>query len=263
VRARAAAEEARKAAEAEQRRKKQEAAKAAAAEQVRKDLKDYLRKRAPARAAVIKRYGSIEAAIAPCDREKLLREAVRKWSKFRDDPRWTASISDHADAFSITLDKPSKTAKRIIDAIATAYPLPDTIEGAIAEEAYWHRRDHEFRLVLEEDYSDDVLDMPAAIRQKILSDLIDTLPARNVRDVLLRVQAGHRDMINRADPDTVEEMSEDTQRAVIRDLKALCAEADRTVVVSHEEFRAARQKRQKPVTKAKQPAQERQSDFGF
>ena len=111
------------------------------------DLKrreDKLRKQAPERDAVIKRYGSEDAALAPCEREKLLRAAVKRWSKFCPKPhqRWTKSIDGYSDAYEVVHGRHGgkKPSKRIIDAISQAYPLPDTIEEAIAEEAYWHRK---------------------------------------------------------------------------------------------------------------------------
>jgi hypothetical protein len=55
-------------------------------------------------ARVIKRYGSEEAALAPCEREQLLRAAVKKWSKFCAKPyqRWTQSIDGYSDAYELT-----------------------------------------------------------------------------------------------------------------------------------------------------------------
>jgi glycine/D-amino acid oxidase-like deaminating enzyme len=57
------------------------------------------------RDAVIKRYGSEEAVLAPCDREKLLKAAVRQWSKFytHNAPEWTSSICRCVDLRSILI----------------------------------------------------------------------------------------------------------------------------------------------------------------
>lgn len=95
----------------------------------KKDIKD--------RAEVIVRYGSVEAVLAPCEREKLLRKAVRKWSKFWPPPaeRWTRSIDGCQSAYKFANDD-KDVPKRVLDAISQAYPLPDNIEDAIAEYAY-------------------------------------------------------------------------------------------------------------------------------
>ena len=82
-----------------------------------------------------------------------------------------------------------------------------------------------------------------------------------VRDVYLRVQARGRDYVSR-NPDDCG-MSEKLQKAVVADLKALASAPE--TVVSHEEFRAARQKREAPAAKAKpkRHADPAQTSFGF
>jgi hypothetical protein len=129
--------------------------------------------------------------------------------------------------------------------------LPETIADAVAEKAYWDRRVRETALVRDEHWVFAAGDLTIQIRQHVLQGLIDTMPARTVHDVLARMQG--RDM-------TLE-----LQKAVIADLKALSDAHD--TVVSHEEFRAARQKREAPVSKAK-PQKQRQATpgqhtFGF
>ena len=44
------------------------------------------------RAALIARYGSIDAATAPCERERLILAAVARWRTVRDNPRWTHAL---------------------------------------------------------------------------------------------------------------------------------------------------------------------------
>jgi len=137
----------------------------------KKDFKD--------RAETLARYGSVEAVIAPCERESMLREAVRKWSTFCDPPdqRWTQSIDGCSDPYG-------KLPERVIAAISTAYPLPGTIEDAIAEHDYWDRRGRELLLVVSDTCE---LDFPATIRRNIVRGAIRFgLPARTIHDAIAR-----------------------------------------------------------------------------
>jgi hypothetical protein len=75
------------------------------------------------------------------------------------------------------------------------------------------------------------------------------MPARTVQDVLARVQG--------------RDMTPELQKAVIADLKALSSVPE--TVVTHEEFRAAQQKKEKPLP-GKQTTRKvnvAQTDFGF
>lgn len=100
---------------------------------------------AESRADVIARYGSVQAALQPCQREALLRRAVRHGATFHAPPheRWTRSL------YGYTPDQPDGPARdRAMRAIARAYPLPTTMRDALAEHAHWDRRDRELRVVL-------------------------------------------------------------------------------------------------------------------
>jgi hypothetical protein len=207
------------------------------------------------RDGVIARYGSAAAVLVPCEREKLLKASVRQWSKFYTTgaPEWTTSICRCVDLATIL---GRKKLTHIVDAISQAYPLPETVEEATSELAYWKRRVRETalaRLGLDQGYGWMYFhggDLTIRIRQHVLRGLIDTMPARTVQDVLARMQGR-------------EDMTPDLQKTVIADLKALSAATE--TVVSHEEFRAARQKGEAPVSKAKPQKQANvaQSDFGF
>ena len=135
----------------------------------------------PKRDAVIERYGSVEAALAPCEREVLLRQAVRRWSELRSPPdqRWTDNIAGWSYAGD---DMPPD----VRQALATAYPLPASIEDAWTEYSYWRRRGRELELVLG-DMGDFNLDLPACGRQEIVRELLQTgLRAKSIADVLIR-----------------------------------------------------------------------------
>jgi DNA-binding CsgD family transcriptional regulator len=154
---------------------------AAQAESNRKWRSERAGTEAPEREAVISRYGSVDAAIAPCEREVLLRESVLQWSTPCDPPhqRWTKRIGEWEGPYS---DIPS----HVREALSAAYPLPTTIEEAGAEYNYWQRRDHEMGLVLE-DTSHTQLDLAADGRRKIVRDLLETgLRAQTIADVLVR-----------------------------------------------------------------------------
>jgi hypothetical protein len=230
--------------EARQTREREVKQQAKAAEAKRKQEHDRIRVDELDREAVIKRYGSEAAVVAPCDREKLLKASVSEWSKSytKDHPEWATSICRCVSLRDILGRK--KPLTHVVEAISQAFPLPETLEGAIGEQAYWERRVRETALVRPGPFFADG-DLTIQIRQHVLRSLVDAMPARSVRDVLARVQG--------------RDMTPELQKAVIADLKALSAATE--TVVSHEEFRAARQKRQAPVKQ--QPKPDKQTDFGF
>jgi hypothetical protein len=165
---------------------------------------------------VIARYGSADAAIAPCEREALLRAAVSQWSMPCDAPhqRWTRQIGEWTDR--IMGDMPAL----VRDALSAAYPLPVTIGEAKAEYDYWERRDREMGLVLE-DTSDTQLDLAAGGRLEIVRGLIETrLRAQSLADVLVR----QRYLVAR------ECSMVEVEQAVLADLEHLSAVAEPTAV---------------------------------
>ena len=120
-------------------------------------------------APVIKLYGSIYAALAPCWREQLLLDAVARWRVAQPWPnqRWTYTID--GDCF------PMKMSNRVRRALSSAYPLPLTFADARLEYEYWRRRNEEIGMILddpEKPSRDTHLDVIAYLRQRIVSDLI-------------------------------------------------------------------------------------------
>ncbi len=80
------------------------------------------------RKAIIERYGSAEAALAPCERELMLQKAVERWRKPCNPPheRWTHSV----DGWCFYSEAPPE---RVETALRNAYPLPETFPVARAE----------------------------------------------------------------------------------------------------------------------------------
>jgi DNA-binding CsgD family transcriptional regulator len=186
---------------------------AAWAESDRTRRAERARKEAPEREAVISRYGSVDAAIDPCEREVLLRMSVRKWAIFHDAPnqRWTKSIDGSCELW-IREMKP-----RVRLALSIAYPLPQTVQEAKTEYDYWECRDRELGLVLE-DTRDTQLDLAARGRREIVLDLLETgLRARTLGEVLIR----QRYIVAR------ECSMPEVEQAILADLEHLAAMAER------------------------------------
>lgn len=141
-------------------------------------------------AQVIARYGSREAALAPCSREKLLRAAVARWARPQEAPldRWTRSL----DGWT-TASLPRHMPPDIRRAVETAYSLPTTIAGALAELEYWERRDRELAALVphrvEGEAGQTHLDLPAHARAIVIRRLVEHgLRAQTAQDALARAE---------------------------------------------------------------------------
>ncbi|WP_089289608.1 MULTISPECIES: response regulator transcription factor [unclassified Azospirillum] len=141
-------------------------------------------------AQVIARYGSREAALAPCSREKLLRAAVARWARPQEAPldRWTRSL----DGWT-TASLPRHMPPDIRRAVETAYSLPTTIAGALAELEYWERRDRELAALVphraEGNDGQTHLDLPAHARAIVIRRLVEHgLRAQTAQDALARAE---------------------------------------------------------------------------
>ena len=165
------------------------------------------------RDALLARYGSVDAVLAPTPVEAALLEAVRPWCVwFRppSDPRWVESI-DGYDQDRAWDD----VSGRVKDAIAAAYPLPATIAEAHSEFLMWEQRDRDRALAVD-DADSEQLDLPAQFRREMVRRLLDReLRATSVHDVLIR----QRFYIDQAF------YQPDIERAVLLDLEALAAQA--------------------------------------
>lgn len=145
--------------------------------------------------AVLDRHaGGRDGVMAPCSREKLLRAAVARWSVAHDAPneRWTRSLSGW------TSDSlPRHMPPEIRRAVETAYSLPITVAGALAELEYWQRRGFEIASMRGLDgqvVPDDIepshhLDLPAYARAIVVRRLVEHgLRAVNIQDALTRAE---------------------------------------------------------------------------
>jgi hypothetical protein len=170
---------------------------------------------------VIRRYGSEAAALAPCEREMLLREAVRQWSKMIDPPseRWTKSIDGWSGLTAL-----GELSARAREALSTAYALPATIEEAIAEDKYWQQRAGELGLIIHGRRDDSSnLDMCAQARQSIVLELLETgIRAQSIKDVLAR----QRYMV---ESETLDGKINDAVLADLAHLHEMATEADRGI----------------------------------
>jgi hypothetical protein len=138
------------------------------------------------RADVIARYGSLEAALQPCPLEASLRSGVRQGLTFHAPPneRWTRSIYGYLPG-----QPDGRERQRAVRATARACPLPTNIQDALAEHAYWERRDRELRLVLGRGDDTSGLDLTAQLRRELVANLIRSeLPVHNRTDMQTRLQ---------------------------------------------------------------------------
>lgn len=146
--------------------------------------------------SLLARYGSRDAVLAPCSREKLLRLAVGRWARQEAPPheRWTASL----DGWTAETP-PRHMPAEIRRAVEGAYSLPTSVVGAIAELEYWERRDGEIALLRPTGSRStgrpgaSQLDLPALARATVIRRLVEHgLRARTVADALARVEYWRR-----------------------------------------------------------------------
>lgn len=164
------------------------------------------------RAALIAKYGSIDAATAPCERERLILAAVARWRTTRDNPRWTHAL-DGWTGWVLAARK--EVPVHVIEAIEQAYPLPTTFAQAKAEHDYWTDRNQE----LEDAFSDDgdlpgnnELDLPTEIRAEIVRAFAEhELPVTTLADLHARF-AMYRES---------ESKDETVEAALFRDIGAM------------------------------------------
>ncbi len=167
------------------------------------------------KAAILARYGSVEAAAAPCWREKLILLAVTPWRTVQRRPyeRWTDKLDGWRDA----LQGYRKAPPHVIAAISTAYPMPTTFAEAKAESDYWEARDNDLRDLFSKDGSgtdlgDTTLDFAASLRADMVRDLAERdLPVTTLADLHARF-ALYRDR---------EYHDIETEDAIFRDLTTL------------------------------------------
>ena len=125
-----------------------------------------LRKQHAKLARLIETYGSLDEALAPCWRERILTVAVARWRVACPAPnqRWTESLDGSIEGMS----------SRVRRAISKAYPLPVTFAEAKIELDYWNKRDYELGLIAdpEDPLSNIRLDLVASHRREIIQELV-------------------------------------------------------------------------------------------
>jgi hypothetical protein len=146
-----------------------------------------LRKRKAELAEIIARYGSKEAALAPCPREQLLIDATRHLAR----KEWKQYVNGRAQMDTLDgWDGFKDSPQSVIDAVSAAYPLPRTVTEAKAECDYWQNRNHELELVYGNNIGDTMVGLAAQAREEIVRKLFRYgLPAETVAEVEMRVAA--------------------------------------------------------------------------
>ncbi|GJD53815.1 hypothetical protein OPKNFCMD_6593 [Methylobacterium crusticola] len=133
-------------------------------------------RRATRRAEALARYGSEEAVWETCEIQRALEEACRPIITRKP---VIGGEMDTLQGWSGGPDLPPAARA----AISEGYPLPDTVHGVWTEYRYWDERCDE-----QEAFCPDI-DHPLAVqaRRHVLEELLDTLPARSLRDTRARL----------------------------------------------------------------------------
>ncbi|PKN09759.1 MAG: hypothetical protein CVU73_02120 [Deltaproteobacteria bacterium HGW-Deltaproteobacteria-8] len=130
------------------------------------------------RADLVERYGSEEAVFTECDKEAMLLKACQHLSEVDEGYGYVSKL-DGWDILSSDADLPDS----VRQAVSHAYALPTSVIDALAERRYWGQRGME-RQTFDRDY-DFVL--PVRARLVVLEELIMSLPAQSIEDVLARL----------------------------------------------------------------------------
>jgi hypothetical protein len=137
------------------------------------------RKRETRRAEVLARYGSVEAVYAETEREAALRvacEPMTAWDPYPDHENYTL------DGWGLCGAR-EEVPPRVRAAVSTAWPLPQTLTDAWAE--FITTEEHERARQTMHD-GEHFSELWVEVRRYVIEDLLDTLPATSVDDMLLR-----------------------------------------------------------------------------
>lgn len=174
-----------------------------------------LRREAEEHDAVVAKYGSADAALAPCERERLVAAALGDLVTRQPAPheRWTDTIG--TIRYSGDFISPNKVSPEVWRAIESAYPLPATIADALAELEYWRGREREMLAALKFPSIDAALDLVACGRMERVRLLAEAeIEAQTFADLVARLDY-HASLDFDCDQ---------TERAIFRDLRRLAAE---------------------------------------
>ncbi len=142
------------------------------------------------RAATLKRFGSEEAALAPCAKEQLLHNALgaRRECCERPYERWTDTVDG-----CWNYCEPAPV--HVLDLVKNAYPMPTTFSVAMAEYRYWEARQQEIEDVLgPNNYGDSGLDLVPSMRFDMVRDLVEHELVTTTLDDLYARFKFYRDM---------------------------------------------------------------------
>lgn len=138
------------------------------------------RERAEKWRRVLAEYGSEEAVFAPCEWELALERACDPYVVRKKTTGWPMGSLWGWHFFSSFKDP----APQIVEAIRSAYPMPETVRQAWAEFAFWDKlgRDREARGTGCGDHRDWVY-----FRVQLVERLLNTLPAAGLADLRARM----------------------------------------------------------------------------
>ena len=166
------------------------------------------------RAALVERYGSLEAVLELCEREKVLTKALKPWRVLGKPPhqRWTQDLKGWG-----SLSLASKMPSDMRAAVEAALPWPSTFAEARAELAYWRERSEDMEHALSTSVQflgDGGLDRVCIARMEIIRDFVDhEMRLHTLPEILDRFRIFR-------DRDIQEP---DIEVALLRDLEALAA----------------------------------------
>ena len=145
------------------------------------------------RQRVLDRYGTYEAALAPCQRERKLFAALEKYvvKQKKANRRWTRKIVGWEPSRSLT--------PALLNALQAAYPMPSSFNQALSEYTYWQDRDADIAAFVGCAFGNG-LDAVARIRaDAIRNAVLWTIPAQSVDDLISRVQIWNHEGVQDCD----------------------------------------------------------------
>jgi Protein of unknown function (DUF2786) len=196
---------------------------------------------------VLARYGgSMEAALAPCTREKLLRTSVARWAHIAEPPmeRWTLSLDGWTGS-----DPEVPLPNRIREAVENAYSLPTSVIGALAEWHYWQRRRQELTALHPLTPHPPCgltargLDVPAQARANVIQKLAESeLRAQTARDALARAEHWQEQAATNGLSAIENALIDDLRHLAVREAET--ADQDRRAHLKPSHFRTASERRE-------------------
>jgi len=133
------------------------------------------------RVEILAQYGSEEAVHAETDREAALRRACLPFTIWDRRPGYERTYTLSGWKY---FDGRSKLLPAILDAVKAAWPLPPTVKEAWAEYRAAEALDRDRQTMVDWEHYPELW---VEVRRYVLEDLLDTLPASSIGDVLARL----------------------------------------------------------------------------